>query len=296
MTVRQISFYLLYFVSAFILFSILLFPGEKAGSKISNKLGKMIPGVTLQMDSATPLLPAGIKFENPKIVLKNTFLLPFDSFKLRLPLFDILKKDRDIIFGGTLLDGIVEGRAEGVSPTHNRFSKLGFTMAGIRIKNFKYETPNGKIDLSFELKGNATWHKDKEGSNPKGTLVLNHLVADMEDSIFNFMEINTIKFSQIDIDFEIDLEGENKQIIISKCVAVGDMMTIRLKGNLGSTEDMLDPSTSPSINLTGFLLPQPSFIPTLAGVSSMATLFKENREQGIPLQITGSLKAPQIKL
>jgi hypothetical protein len=74
------------------------------------------------------------------------------------------------------------------------------------------------------------------------------------------------------------------------------MMTIRLKGNLGSTEDMLDPSTSPSINLTGFLLPQPSFIPTLAGVSSMATLFKENREQGIPLQITGSLKAPQIKL
>ncbi|MBU3951278.1 MAG: type II secretion system protein GspN [Proteobacteria bacterium] len=292
MSLRRVSFYSLYFVAAFVVFAFLCFPQEPMAKKISTRMGKIFPYISLKTDRATPSFPFGIKCENPEIMVGNLISIPFDTFKLGFSLLDLLNTDKDIRFSGTLLGGAVNGKTEAVSFSRNDFSTFKLNLSGIQIKNFPYKTPDAQMDLSFELDGRYASPDEKDGSQNSGTLILKQMTAGIQNALLNRMGIDLLEFSHIEIDF---LQDKNR-IFLSKCIAQGNVMTIRVTGTLTPATDIFQPPENWTLDLKGFFQPQPAFIPKLAGVSSMASLFKDNQKQGIPIRITGPVKAPEIKL
>ena len=289
--IKQISFYILYFSAAFIFFAILCFPQKPVGEKLSNTLSKLSPAISIQMESASPILPPGIAGKETTLIFGNN-QIPLDTFRLHFSILDLLKPEKKIRFSSTLLGGVVNGRTEGVSFSRNDFSRLVVNMTGLHIKKFTHRTPGADMDISFDLTGNAICQKKNGHPTTKGTMVLTNVITEMKDSIFNQMGIDTLEFSHVEIDFLTD----KQQINILRCIATGNVMTLRLKGRLTPGKNPLAFPEDGTLDLKGFIQPQPEYLPKLASISSMATLFKNNRQQGIPIQITGSLKAPRISL
>lgn len=292
MAIKQISFYIFYFFAAFVFFAILCFPQEQAGEQLSNRLSKISPDISIQMEKATPILLSGVDCKKTKIILGNTFSIPFDTFELHFSILDLLKQKKNMGFSGTLLKGTLNGKTEAISFSRNDFSKLELDLTGLHIERFNYKTPDADMDIAYDLTGNATCQNDNDQTETKGIILLTHVVVGMKDSIFNRMGIDTLEFSRIEIDYLLD----RQLLTIPKCIATGNVMTLRLKGTLTLTTNPFESLENSSLDLKGFMQPQPGSIPKLASLSSMATLFKDNMQQGIPIQITGSFKDPKINL
>jgi len=288
MTVRQIGLYIFYFMIAFVVFAFVLFPREQAAKKISQGLGQIFPGIIIQMDRITPIFPLGIKCEAPVINLGNRFHLMPDDLVVKMPVSTIFKPGSEVIFSGTLFDGSIKGSVTDVSLTDNRFSGFELNLENIKASKVICRIQNADLDISFDVKGQYIFTEDKA----KGNFILTQVNARIKDSIFNRMGITELDFSSIELDF---LQDE-KKISLVKCIAKGNVMILHLKGDLIPTGNMFDALGDWSIELKGFIQPQPAYISKFAGVSSMANLFKNNREQGLPIRITGLLKAPEIKL
>ena len=290
--IKQVSFYILYFFAAFIFFTILCFPQKPVGKRLSRTLSKLSPALSIQMESASPILPPGIASKQTTLIFGNNQSIPLETFRLHFSILDLLKPEKNIRFSGTLLGGVVNGRTEGVSFSRNDFSRLVVNMTGLHIQKFTHKTPGADMEISFKLTGNAICQKKNGQSTTKGTMILANVITQMKDSIFNQMGIDTLEFSRVEIDFLTD----KQQINILRCIATGNVMTLRLKGKLTPGKNFLAFPEDGTLDLKGFIQPQPGYLPKLASISSMARLFKNNRQQGIPIQITGSLKAPRISL
>ncbi|MBU0969923.1 MAG: type II secretion system protein GspN [Proteobacteria bacterium] len=292
MSLRQVSFYILYFMAAFVVFAFLCFPQEPMAKKVSTRLEKIFPYLSLKTDRTAPRFPLGLDCKNPEIMVGNFLSIPFDTFKLGFSMLDLLKANKDMTFSGVLLGGVVNGKTEAVSFSMNDFSTFKLNFSGIQIKNFPYKIPEAQMDLSFELAGRYTSPDGKNTSQNSGTLILKEMTAGIKNAVFNRMGIDTLEFSHVEIDF---LQDKNR-IVLSKCIAQGNVMAIRVTGTLTPATDIFQPPENWTLDLKGFFQPQPAFIPKLAGVSSMASLFKDSQKQGIPIQITGPVKAPHIQL
>ena len=296
MTVKQISFYILYFFAAFIFFAILGFPQKTVGKKLSSTLSKLSPAVSIQMESANPIFPPGIAGKGTMLIFGD-HQIPIDTFRLHVSILDLFRQEKTIRFSSTLLGGVLNGKTEGVSfsqnnSSRNDFSRMVVNTAGLHFQKLTHSTPDGEVEISFELTGNAICQKENSHPTTKGTMVLTNVITKMKGSILNRMGIDTLEFSNIEIDFLAD----KQQISISRCIATGNVITLRLKGRLTPGKNALAFPEDGSLDLKGFIQPQPGYLPQLASISSVATLFKNNQHQGIPIQITGSLKAPRISL
>jgi type II secretion system protein N len=291
MSIKHYFFYLVYFVAALAVFSIICFPGEEAAKKIGTQLTERFPEITLQMEKITPSFPTGIHCINPQLLVGKNLLVPLETLTLRLPFFDLFKSDRTLTFHGTLLSGVVDGSLTKVSWKQNSFSDFNLTLNRIKTKNILYTTPQAKIEISFDLEGDYTFARGKERSGSRGKLVLTNVKAMIRDTLFNGMGIDGLEFTRMDIEFGLVKD----KITLLNCLAKGPLMTLRLKGTLMAPEEGAPPGGNWILDLKGFIQPQPAYLPKFARLSSMASLFKDTK-QGIPIHIIGPLNAPGIKL
>ncbi|MCP3940082.1 MAG: type II secretion system protein GspN [Desulfobacteraceae bacterium] len=292
MTTKWIFYYLLYLIVAFIAFAFILFPREQVAKKMSNRLGQLFPGITLDMAGVAPVFPPGLRFEKPEINLKNRVFLSPDNLVVKIPFFDIFNPGKEVKFSGNLFDGVVKGIVKGVSLEDNNFAGVELSFEQIKARQILCSILNSDLNISFDLNGQYVFPDKKNKGKSSGKLFLTHVVVKIKNPVFASMGIDTLEFTSIELDF---LQNK-KKVSILKCVAKGNVMTVQLKGDLIPAKNMFDPLEDWSLELTGFVQPQPAYVSKFAGVSSMENLFKNNREQGIPIRIIGPLKAPGIEL
>ena len=73
---------------------------------------------------------------------------------------------------------------------------------------------------------------------------------------------------------------------------MGPQMKITLKGHIILKKHL----SSSILKLKGSLQPDPSFLSTFAGISSVSLLFSNFAGAGIPFTITGTLENPSASL
>jgi type II secretion system protein N len=297
MTRRQIFFYLIYFFLAFALLSLVLFPREKAAQKLGAGLTRVFPGVTVEIKTARPAPVATLACPSAKITLDNGLAFYPKNLDICFAMGTLFQQAREMRISADLFAGKMAMAVHGLSFNQDRFDSLTLDLNDIHLTHMTYRSDLGTLDLtgSLSLQYQYPWYQYPEkpdAPRARGKMEIRNLDVQVKNSILNQMGISTLTFHPVSMEFLQDARG----ITVLRWTAKGDVLSLRLKGKVfPSTHYLFDSKENWLVDLKGFIQPMPGYIPKFAGVASMASLFRDNRKQGIPIHITGPLTAPRIK-
>ncbi len=95
MSLKHALFFLIYFMAALAIFSVLRFPHQTAAVKISRMGEAMFPGLDITMDRVFPFLPLGLKTEKPQIRIHDAITVVPENLRIVVPVSTVfgLKKN-----------------------------------------------------------------------------------------------------------------------------------------------------------------------------------------------------------
>lgn len=284
---KRFFIYITIFISAFLVFLVIRFPQENIGEHLSAKLSEKIPGIRLASDRAVLSLPPSVTLINPRLVFQN-LPVSFDSFTIKLALLKLLKGNFQLAYTAKVLQGEITGTLNLAS--RNAPQKL--TISGLNLTDIDYTASNAAARIKMTVDGNIIFPQNEPPDLFEGDLILSDVAARMTNSVFNLMGIDLVTFSQIDLRFHMT----GTHFTIPKCIASGKIMSLRLKGRVTPLKKDIHSLSDLSLDLQGFIQPQPAYMNKFAGISSMAVLFEDNSKKGIPIRISGTMAQPEVAL
>ncbi|HKK98742.1 MAG TPA: type II secretion system protein GspN [Desulfotignum sp.] len=292
MTVKRFFICLIYFVAAVGVFGVLRFPHQAAARKITIAAQNMFPGISITMDRVSLCFPPGLNMENTAVHLKNILTLEPKNVRVYFPVSALLGLKNDLDFSGSLLKGDVNGHITDISLSENAYSGLQMAVTGLQVRNLDLAMQGMAAQVSFDLSGRYHVPDLQDNSAGEGGLAMSGVTCTIKDAFLNTMGITTLDFNKITLAFTRD----DKQIIISKLLAKGDIIKVAAAGRLVFAGGSPTDPANWQVDLTGSLHPQPAYVSKFAGILSMENLFKTNPEKGIPFTITGPAATLEIQL
>ena len=322
MTVRRILFYLLYFLAAAAFFAVILFPHEQAGKAVTSRFNTIFKQVSLGRTNGTHLkFPAGVTLDSAAVSFFNTLQVPLQQLNVRIPLFSIIKSNKRIAFKADLLPGGLEGDIKGLNLDANRFEDLSLDVSGARVNQFAFQSALGTINASFDTDIRMVYSQPDDMLRATGTLA-NALLelasnaqsrnprspkplprkplseraapgqvppappsSDSQSPASQLKEAPTMRFDRVDLEFTIQKGVLN----MTRCIAKGPDAAVDLTGEI-----FLD--NRRAITLKGVIRPGPGFVARLSRMTSVKSAFQKNRQNGIPITISGPIANPNIRL
>lgn len=290
---KSFLLYGLFFAGAFILFSMTLFPHDRAGQRISAFLENALPGSTVRAGKTSFKFPPGLALADMNIEFNESLRCRLDRMVFSMNPISLLKQKNEIHFDagiqGTRIQGAFISQAFLTPP----FTDVTLTMSGWKVKDLKYANQSADVELSYEAGGDFLYPGEETPSRGKGHMIFSNVSIRVGHPVFKQMGIYPLVFDRVTVDFSMDLHG----LFISRCVAKGQAMTLTLEGDI-LPEDRFDIGVlgRSTIQLKGYFQPGASYISKFAGIPALVTLFKDAHENGIPVLINGTVNHPKIIL
>ncbi len=94
MNLKPAFFYFLYTLTAFFVIAWIVFPGQKAGTILTNKLNKLSDNVEVKMSKVKPGMLLICKIGHSEIIINNKVKLAFSTMKIKPSLFSLFSGEK----------------------------------------------------------------------------------------------------------------------------------------------------------------------------------------------------------
>ncbi|MCP3871740.1 MAG: type II secretion system protein GspN [Desulfobacteraceae bacterium] len=314
MKLKTVLLYILLFIAMAVVFVFLLFPQEKMGAYLSRVLENPNSKVQFSFDQVTLGFPFKLGFKNSRFLIDKTTQIVPKSFDVNLGPSFLVNKSNSIRFKAAVSQGVINGSFHiGREPL--TVSKEALSMSGVKIADFQYKTKLADIILGCELAAEYKINdKTNDGSDKtnsgQGTVWVQNFSAKMNASLFNTLNLPIVDFSEIEIEFTHNPDT----VTITKCLAKGSIINVKLKGQIGKVGqigkagklgkagkvDQINTKKSvlknAKLNLTGVILPDSPYLAKFANMAIIKSKIKNIKKDGIKFTISGTLKHPEMRI
>jgi type II secretion system protein N len=290
MSMKRTLFFLIYFLAALAVFSVLRFPHQEAAVKISRMGETMFPGLDITLDRVSPALPTGLKTENPRIRIYDVITVVPEELRIIVPVPEALRLKKDLRVISSLWNGTVVADITEITLSPPACSGLEVTLTGLQIRDLDTAMQGLRASLSFDLSGRYQVQDRLENPAGTGNLILSRVTCAIQDDFLNTMGIRDLDFDQVSMTFE--RHGSNIDIL--QLHATGSIMNIQAAGQITLTGARIMEPSNWQVDLKGSVYPQPAHVSRFATVLPMDVLFKNHPEKGIPFTLTGPADALEM--
>ncbi|THB74365.1 MAG: type II secretion system protein GspN [Desulfobacteraceae bacterium] len=290
MRVRTFILYGLYFFTACLACAVILFPGEQVARRLSTALSLQLPLQKVDIADTALSFPPGLALNDIRITLGNGRSIAQDHLTL-VPVYgSLLKPVKLIRFTANILQGEVSGRLAYDSGSGTLQFVESLEWREVQIRNLAYTNTLSDLKLSFDTSGRYD-HQSSENKGA-GQIDFSGLNIQSRHALFEELDTPVLAFAMARVDYT----WNPGTLLIDKLLAKGPVMTLKLdgdvkpRGRFGSS-----PLDDADIRLKGMVQPTPAYVSKFAAIPALVMRFKENRLNGIPIEIYGTLGRPGIK-
>ncbi|MFO7885415.1 MAG: type II secretion system protein GspN [Desulfobacteraceae bacterium] len=289
MKIKKYFLYVLYAAAVFLVFLYMLFPGRQMAERLSAALSEKFPEARIDVDRLTLAFPPGLKAESVQVSLKNGRDFQVDSVVIYPEFTTLIKEKKTAELNINAFDGEIKGRVTADFPRGAALSDLNLNFSRLKIQQLELQSGLSSAVVDFNAQG-ACQYPVLSADRIKGTgrIHLSGVNARISSPFLDQLGIHQFKFDAVDIHYE----QNNNTLTVLECIGTGaEFKKISLKGKV-----VLHPKFKKSrVSFKGELVPDPSCVSNLAGVSSMAALFSD-AFKGIPFTVTGTFEKLNLSL
>lgn len=298
MNPKRIWMYLLVFILAFAGFAFVSFPGEEVGSRLAEMVNRKDPGFRLTIKTVKPALPLGLAFQDMSLFVTDKLSFLLDTARISFRPLSLFRREKQVGIRGQIHGGTLNGsvRIKGLDPL--QVSGLELFLEKIGFDKVEYRTFLAELTLSGQISGEyreegiqEALPEEKSGPGRgealgRGFLVMDSFLAQVEKSWLNSIEVPTIDFSRLRLDFV----RENQRVVITDCTAKGSVIHVKLTGDIRPGASMEETR----LNLMGKILPDSLLLAKFANQAAVRSKAKNITRNGIDFTIQGTLKNPRV--
>ena len=288
MSVKTALLYFTYAILMFFILSYLLFPKETASRIMTEQLNRISPELRIELPPMTPVLPLGLKTTNPTLTLFKKNKIPLASLVLSPDFFTLFNATKKIHFKIEAFKGTITGTVSGPPGAPSSGMMLFSNFSNLEISHIQYTGRQTNILADFMLNGNFEYTPAHPLGTARGKLHLSDLKTEVHTPLLETLGLSEFNFTRVDITCTI----KKNQFDLLHLDASGDQLNMTLAGTC--TLDF--PMEKSRLNLKGEIRPDPAYLATFAGISSVAMLFQDSKKGGIPFTISGTVENPIFKL
>lgn len=284
---RKWVFYSIYILVITVFFLFYLFPSEAAKQYLTAYFKQAKPGYDLKMNQIRPVLPMSIRFENVDLAQRDTLLFSLDRIKLTPNPASLLGSKSTFYFQGYAYDGMIKGKFDIIKIDQNNTVTADAVFSDLHLTEMSLVRGLAKTDIFGKLNGRLIYAFKETGSE---TVNARFHISDFKvDLIQSFLNIRSIMFNQIEIDFQIVKEN----VIIRRCTLKGPQMDGELSGSIL----FKNPAETSVLNIAGRIKPHHLLLAEI-GKEFQALLFSKTKgiESGIKFKISGTPNKPGFYL
>lgn len=289
MKARAWILYGTYTVVCFAVAAVLMFPQKKAADVLSGWLTGIRTGTSVRIDTVRLNFPGTVVALLPEITVAPDIRIQFDYASLSPDFSSLLAMDPAFWYSAGVNGGFLHGRISRSDNGGSHPSSVTCKLDHVRIQDTEFTIGPARIKASFAADGSAEFDLSGNGrASGQGTLMLTSVTARISDQLLSSIGIETVDFDTITVACTL----QQDTVIITDFKASGKQAVISGTGDIQITSP-LDRSVC---NLEGHIRPTPAYVKKLAMVSSVAVLFKDSKNSGIPFTITGTIEKPVFGL
>ena len=233
----------------------------------------------------------GIKLKFPVFSLKSGKKLTLDSIFIYPDLLTFFNRRNNVDFKVNGYQGCLRGTFTGDLKNIVSSAALKWTFNGLYFKDIFSRAGGYDLRFSFKADGSGEFNKSALmifSAMEKGTIRLHDFAGVTDNPLLEQMGLSSLDFTIVNIQYIH--AGDDLKIL--ELISMGPQMKITLKGHI-----ILKKNFSSSIlKLKGRVRPDPSFLSTFAGISSVSLVFSNLGGAGLPFTITGTLENPSASL
>ncbi len=300
MTLKSIWLYLLVFIAAFVLFSFVSFPAQKAGRYVEEILNDGDAFVRFSIGSVRPGLPFKLKFADVALETGNGLNIVPDGVDASVSPLSLFNSQKEIHIKSNIYGGQVTGVFQTLGSDLNAFSCQDLSWSKIYVDRYQYQTGLGTVTLSCDIQGEfhsdspESTNTDKKGRSRKktngvtgnGTAQVLNFHSEMKETWLNLISLSQVDFDQIGIEFK-SLPGKVELI---RCTARGPLINVSLKGDL----TFAVPIEQTQLSLKGKILADSPYLAKFANRAEVKSMAGNISKNGISFYIKGTLGTPKI--
>ncbi len=289
MGVKAVFLYTGYAFLAFIFLCYLLFPGKTAGRILAQQFNRITPAFQVELSPVELVPPLGLKTTKPVLTLSDGTVIPLDSLTLSLNPLALLSSTKNLDFRIEAFNGVITGTVSAPSGALPSGMTLVSTFAALEINALHYASTAMEVQADFKLDGTLGYTPGSPSPGlAKGVFHLSDLKTELYTPLLEQLNLSEFNFTSVDISCTL----RNSRLEITRLDAKGEQATIALTGTCSINPSMV----KTRLDLKGEIQPTPSFVAAFAGLSSVAMLFEDKKNGGIPFTLSGTVEKPIFKL
>jgi type II secretion system protein N len=279
--------YIIYFLAATMVFLYSLFPSDALEKYMAYHVSRLWPPLQVKTEKIAPSLPPGLKVDNPVIYRERQAIAGADWVKLMPGWVSLFSHQKEIRFRGGAYQGGFAGTAALSGSDGSSVSGLDLVFGGIQIGRIPGISALLPHDVTGDVSGKV--HLDNIGS-PSGQGSMEMTIADGLLSLNPpVLEIRELNFNTVELTADL-AEG---RIRITRLDVNGQQVNVNASG----TVVLREPLDASAVNISGKILPHPSFIRDLSGVLPPGLISERTISSGgIPFRISGTIANPGFSL
>ncbi len=279
--------YSIFILTLSIFFIYFLFPSDSVKRYIIVKVSRVNPNYKITIGRVFPTFPPGIRLNAVNIEYFDGLFLDAENIVITPKLISFFGQKRTFFFKVDAHEGIFQGKVDITGKNDGRHVYMDADINGIQLAT----VPALKNQTAFKISGILDAKIAYENRPISGLAILARVQisqCEVETSTL-FLKQDSFNFRRI----EADLLINNKSINISRCNLKGEQIDAMVSGS-GVLKDPLNKSI---IDMSGTILPRPSFLMGSKNDSNEPILGKTEFEgRKISFRINGSLDNPSLSL
>lgn len=289
MGVKAAFLYIGYAVLAFLALCYLLFPGKTAGHIMAQRLNAITPGLQVELSPVKLVPPLELRTKTPVLTFPNQRAITLDSLTLSPKPFTLFRSSKSVDFRIGAFNGVVTGTVTAPSGAPPSGMTLAAKLASLEFNALHYGNTVMDLQADFKLDGTLAYTPGQPlPGTADGVFLLSNLKTELHTPLLEQLNLSEFKFTSV----EIACTLRKNRLEITRLDAKGEQLTMALTGTC-----LINPLMEKSrLNLKGKIQPSPSFVAAFAGFSSVAMLFDDKKNGGIPFTLSGTVEKPIFKL
>ncbi|MBF0224446.1 MAG: type II secretion system protein GspN [Desulfobacterales bacterium] len=284
--------YFVYCIGVAIFFIYYLFPSDDAKNFAEYKLNRIDNRIKTDINGIKPCFPPGLQFSGVNILNKDEKVLFLNELKLYPHFFSVFRPLISVSYRIKAYDGIIKGTVDVAKKLKAKNMFVESNLSKININKIPEINNIKDFNIAGLVTGNIKFDKNEANKFYKVEIDIKIAQGKMwlAKPILGISELNNFIVTSIKAEAEID----NFNINIKSLSVKSEQSDISVSGAIVINNNDIKNS---SLNLSGNIQPNPSFLSQLGKKLPINAIFKNKpSKDGFPFKLTGSPKRPSFSL
>ncbi len=279
--------YIAYISVVTLVFLYYLFPSDALKAYMNHHVSRLWPQFHLTAANVVLTAPPGLRLNSPVLYFNEQTLFDADHVKFIPSWLSLLSPEKTVRIRGAAYDGAINGAIAVSGLDASPVIDLDLVFGGIKVERM----PVIDLLIPHEIDGVAGgrfFFANTESPSGQGSLEL--VITDGSVALNPpLLGIERLRFNSM----EGEAELADRRIRISRLNVKGREVDVNATGTI----ILRDPIDASVVNISGQLLPHPSFIRDLAGILPAGLISEKTISGGgIPFRVSGTIVEPRFSL